>query len=314
MTTNNSVNTTLVSQSGTGAFAGTTSPTFVTPALGTPASGVLTNCTGLPIAGGGTGVTSVTTTPTASSFAGWDASSNLSANNFLRGYTTTATAASTTTLTVASTQQQFFTGSSTQSVVLPVTSTLVLGQSYMLINNSTGIVTVKSSDGTAISILATGTQATFTCILTSGTTPASWNSDYGGMVPWTPVFTFATLGDLTVVYTVQAGFYTKSGNMIYANFNLAFTPTFTTSASIVTITGLPLISKLSTGNVSYGSCLISAPAFPVGTTSIYCYNNAGTSTVLLGASGTATAAANFSVTQFTTGVARTVNGSLSYLI
>ena len=32
-----------------------TSPTLVTPALGTPASGVLTNCTGLPIAGGGTG-------------------------------------------------------------------------------------------------------------------------------------------------------------------------------------------------------------------------------------------------------------------
>ena len=30
--------------------------TFVAPALGTPASGVLTNCTGLPVAGGGTGV------------------------------------------------------------------------------------------------------------------------------------------------------------------------------------------------------------------------------------------------------------------
>ena len=39
-----------------------TSPTLVTPALGTPASGVLTNCTGLPIAGGGTAGTA---TPTA---------------------------------------------------------------------------------------------------------------------------------------------------------------------------------------------------------------------------------------------------------
>lgn len=46
MTTINSVNTTLSGQSGTGSFAGTTSPTFVTPALGTPSSGVLTNCTG----------------------------------------------------------------------------------------------------------------------------------------------------------------------------------------------------------------------------------------------------------------------------
>lgn len=34
-----------------------TGPTLSAPALGTPASGVLTNCTGLPIAGGGTGTT-----------------------------------------------------------------------------------------------------------------------------------------------------------------------------------------------------------------------------------------------------------------
>lgn len=36
------------------------SATMVTPALGTPSSGVLTNCTGLPIAGGGTGQTTNT--------------------------------------------------------------------------------------------------------------------------------------------------------------------------------------------------------------------------------------------------------------
>ena len=36
---------------GTGGLARATSPTLVTPALGTPASGVLTNCTGLPTAG-----------------------------------------------------------------------------------------------------------------------------------------------------------------------------------------------------------------------------------------------------------------------
>jgi len=44
-----------------------TSPTLVTPALGTPASGVLTNCTGLPVATGvsglGTGVATFLATP-----------------------------------------------------------------------------------------------------------------------------------------------------------------------------------------------------------------------------------------------------------
>jgi hypothetical protein len=42
--------------SGTGNVAMTTSPTFVTPALGTPASGTLTSCTGLPISTGVSGL------------------------------------------------------------------------------------------------------------------------------------------------------------------------------------------------------------------------------------------------------------------
>lgn len=42
-------------ETGTGAAVFATSPTLVTPVLGTPSSGTLTNCTGLPIAGGGTG-------------------------------------------------------------------------------------------------------------------------------------------------------------------------------------------------------------------------------------------------------------------
>lgn len=61
----NAVNTNLTGQTGTGTFVGSNgatlvSPTFVTPALGTPTSGVLTNCTGLPVAGGGTGAASFT--------------------------------------------------------------------------------------------------------------------------------------------------------------------------------------------------------------------------------------------------------------
>ena len=45
-----------IATTGSGNVVRATSPTLVTPALGTPASGVLTNCTGLPVAGGGTGV------------------------------------------------------------------------------------------------------------------------------------------------------------------------------------------------------------------------------------------------------------------
>lgn len=45
--------TAVTDETGTGALVFATSPTLVTPALGTPSSGTLTNCTGLPI---GTGV------------------------------------------------------------------------------------------------------------------------------------------------------------------------------------------------------------------------------------------------------------------
>lgn len=55
MANKNAVGNALTGSTGSGAFVGATSPTLVTPVLGTPASGTLTNCTGLPVAGGGTG-------------------------------------------------------------------------------------------------------------------------------------------------------------------------------------------------------------------------------------------------------------------
>lgn len=145
--------------------------------LGTITTGVWTGTT-VAIANGGTAVTSVTTAPAATAFAGWDANKNLSANNHINGYATTATAAGTTTLVVGSAQQQFFTGSTTQTVVLPVTSTLVLGQTFEVVNNSSGVVTVQSSGANNITAMAANTVATYTCILTSGTTAASWNAEY----------------------------------------------------------------------------------------------------------------------------------------
>ena len=137
-------------ETGTGAQVYGTSPTFITPILGVASA------------------TSITSSGVSSAI------------NFDTGYSTTATAAATTTLTAASNELQFFTGSTTQTVVLPVASTIVLGRRYYVRNNSTGVVTVQSSGLNTIFAMPADSRAVFTCILASGTSTASWSSAYVG--------------------------------------------------------------------------------------------------------------------------------------
>jgi hypothetical protein len=123
-------------------------------------SGNAANVTGtVAIANGGTGATAAT-----------------SAIANLKGFTTTATAAGTTTLTVASTYNQFFTGTTTQTIVLPVTTTLVQGWGVLIHNSSTGNLTVNSSGANLVITIPANTTASITCILASGTTAASWEA------------------------------------------------------------------------------------------------------------------------------------------
>lgn len=141
---------------------GLTNKTLTTPVL-----------TGLPT---GTGVAAGAT---ASTLAARDANKNLTANSFLSGFTTTATAAGTTTMDITSTPIQVWTGSSTQTIKLPTTS-VAQGAQYEIINQSSGAVTVQSSGANTITILAASTSAIFTAVIATPTTAANWNSQYLG--------------------------------------------------------------------------------------------------------------------------------------
>lgn len=104
------------------------------------------------------------------------ASVNVLGKQFVKSFTTTATAAGTTTLTVASNPLQAFTGVTTQTVVLPVVTTLPkVGFQFTIINNSTGSVTVNSSGANLVQTVLTGTTVVITCVLLTGTTAASWD-------------------------------------------------------------------------------------------------------------------------------------------
>lgn len=128
----------------------------------------------LAVAQGGTGVTSVTIIPSPTAFAGWDANNNMSANNFIFGYATTATASGTTTLLVGSAGQQFFTGTLNQNLKMPVANTLAVGQSWTVVNNSSGIITIQSSGGNTILALPALSETVVTVVTASGTTASSW--------------------------------------------------------------------------------------------------------------------------------------------
>lgn len=109
------------------------------------------------------------------------ASGNVIGANIAPGFATTATAAGTTTLTVSSKGIQEFTGSTTQTVTLPVVSTLPqTGFGYFFTNNSSGAVTINSSGANTVQVMAAGTRAWISARLLTGTDATSWNVDYNG--------------------------------------------------------------------------------------------------------------------------------------
>ena len=187
--------TDMVKVSGTSAVSSfTAGTTGFTPSTAT--TGAVTLAGTLATANGGTNLTSFTsggavyatstsalttgTLPLASG--GTNATTAPAANANLQTYTTTATAAGTTTLTNTSTYYQYFTGSTTQTIQMPVTSTLSLGWSFHIANNSSGNLTLNSSGANAIGTVLPGTTVHITCIDTTVTTAAGWDfgtTDFG---------------------------------------------------------------------------------------------------------------------------------------
>lgn len=257
-----------------------------------------------------------TATPTASTIPRWDANINLSSAGFLPGFATTVTAAGTTTLVVGSKQIQEFTGTTTQTVVLPVTSTLVAGKGFQIINNSSGVVTVNSSGGNLIQAMAAGTSLYLTCVLITGTTAASWESAYivdsglAGAVLLTPSGNqVITAFGLSVVAGVIASGATGGGfigqfqafstgaslgsmSLIAANnagnFANALTNASTTAARTWTLPDASGTIALTSSSGGLTPNSVAGTTVSMAGGNAYFLNNAGTTTASLPASGSST--------------------------
>lgn len=121
-------------------------------ALGTITSAVWHGTT-IPVAYGGTGVT---TSSGANSVVLRDASQNIVANNIELGYQNIATSGGTTTFTAASPFYTQFTGTSSQTLVMPDATTLPTGANFYVDNDSTQNITVKDGAGTTFELLIPG--------------------------------------------------------------------------------------------------------------------------------------------------------------
>jgi Chaperone of endosialidase len=120
--------------------------------LGTVTSGVWQGSP-VGVAYGGTGVTA---SSGASSVVLRDANANVTFNNYTAGAAAITAAAGTTVLTAASGRTQILLGSTTQTFQLPNATTVGLGQSYIFVNNSSGLLTVKDNSGTTVETVPSG--------------------------------------------------------------------------------------------------------------------------------------------------------------
>jgi hypothetical protein len=191
-------------ETGSGALVFATSPTLVTPALGTPSSATLTNATGLPIVNGTTGTLSVAR--------GGTGDTTYTNGQLLIGNTTGNTLTKATLTAGAGVLVTNGTGSITVSGT---------NSDYVDLGNVSGTVNIDFTKGVVrarltgnttfafISVPAAGTVTAVTLIVVqdgTGGRTVTWPaaSDYpGGVIP--PATTTVNAVDIWTLFTVDGG-------------------------------------------------------------------------------------------------------------
>jgi hypothetical protein len=277
-------------------------------ALGTITSGVW-NGTTIPVAYGGTGVTS---SSGADSVVLRDANQNIAVNRVNQANTTTTAAGGTTALTAASTYIHSLVGTGGQTYTLPDATTLATGVAFLFNNLATGTLTIQNFAAGAIGTIPTG-GAGAVFLTNNGTTGGTWDLHAylpEGVTFGTNAFNLGTAivsGGTWQGGTIQSG-YGGTGLTTFAAANNAL---YSTSASALTAGTLPVAAggtgatTLTSNGVLYGTGTAAISATAVGSTGQVLVGNTGAAPSWATVSSSLVSSFNAGTTGFTPSSATT---------
>jgi hypothetical protein len=137
--------------------------------------------------------------------------------------------------------------------------------------------------------------------------------DYYETGTFTPTFTCATPGDLSVSYSTQTGNYVRVGDLVYINLRMNFTPTFTTASGALRFAGLPF--TIGGSDISIAPSVLSNEfTWPTSKTQIAVALQISTTYALLKGLGSAQNSVNLTMSEIVSGSSTGIGFSGTYII